>query len=689
PKPKNLHDITCIVVDVGASMTPSQVEEAKNTADWIVSRKIFTNSRDEIRLIVTGSDEKSEDIDKPQVIVHGDTFETAKFDMLRYLDREVKQGNDRATITKAMLSAIDEIKEESHRADVEGRQIVLITSGESGYEATKGDIESILADVKNLGIDVVIIGIDRELIRDGFTVQMVNRLEKETEATVMTFSEALHGISHFARPIKAKRGTPFTLEIAPGVKISVKSYVKTKHNPKGNAVKFVHPDGDNNDVVREKVYVQVNDRAGDERMETEEGEGEEKKERGGVEIVQVERAKLKKGFKFGLTDISLYDEELKEYDGSEFKSGKCLQLVQCTKRSTLNPSHLIGSETRIFLIDERASNSSTNFFLSFARSCLQEDTVVVVRYAYNIASAPHLLALFPYEEESGNMAFAGVRLAFYEDVRPLQFPPLEDGASKPTSHQLKLVDDLIDGMQLTAEDGTDIDSELILQPSYQRVCSAARERAMNREIEEEDGGEKYLQTLRPNEEMMKRMAATIEKMKNEERGFELIKKEKVKRPRIEIMPENIDDLLEEIEKNRAAEVVSQVEEKVEMKPTKKLQFKDKALMMITREDLYSLRIQVDTVLEAAEDDTAFYPKVSTMLSHLREGATKDSILSQLFDEILADIRESYPEFTQWMTEQSDPLLPLFKSDVDSFIPIAPTSVNSSIVEENDDVIWIY
>uniref|UniRef100_A0A8R1V7A5 VWFA domain-containing protein n=1 Tax=Pristionchus pacificus TaxID=54126 RepID=A0A8R1V7A5_PRIPA len=654
-----------------------EVEEAKNTADWIISRKIFTNSKDEVRLIITGSEEKSGDIDRPQVIVHGDEFLTARFDMLRYLDREVKQSDERSTITKAMLSAIEAIREESEsRNDIDGRQIVLITNGSSASDASKEEINSILGEVKNLGIDVVVIGVNREFNRDGHTVAMVNRLEKETEATVMTFSEALKGISHFVRPTKAKRATPFQLEISPGVKIPVKSYVKTKHNPKGNAVKFVHPDAENGDVIRERVYVQVNEVNGDGMEVDGEGgggggeEGEEKKitwgngSRGGIEVVQVDKEKLKKGFKFGMTDISLDVEELKAYDGSEFKTGKCLQLVQITKRSTLNPSHIIGADTRVFLVDDKASNSATSFFLSLAKTCEQENTILVVRYAYNIASAPHLLALFPYEEESGNMAFAGVRLAFYEDVRPLQFPPLEDNASKPTSHQLRLVDDLIDGMQLSEENGTEIDSELILQPAYQRICSAARAKALGNELEEEEDGEKYLETLRPNTEMMKRMKATIEGLKNDERGFELIKKEKVKRPRIERVPENVDDLLEEIEKNRVAEMANLTEEKAEVKLTKKLHFKDKALIMMTREDLYALRINVDTVLETAEGDSMFYPKVSIMLSQMKEGAKKDSILKDGFDEILSDIRESYPEFTEWMAGEDGQVMPFNGSQVD-------------------------
>lgn len=57
---------------------------------------------------------------------------------------------------------------------------------------------------------------------------------------------------------------------------------------------------------------------------------------------------------------------------------------------------------------------------------------------------------------------------------------------------------------------------------------------------------------------------------------------------------------------------------------------------------------MDTVLETAEGDSMFYPKVSIMLSQMKEGAKKDSILKDGFDEILSDIRESYPEFTEWM-----------------------------------------
>ncbi|GMT04284.1 hypothetical protein PENTCL1PPCAC_26458, partial [Pristionchus entomophagus] len=675
PKAKTLHDISCVVVDVGETMG-GEVEEAKHTADWIISRKIFTNSSDEVRLIVTGSAEKSEDIDRPNVIDHGGEFLTARFDMLRYLDREVKQGEQKGTITKAMISAIEAIKEESDsRTDIDGRQIVLITNGLSGYDASKGEVESILGEVKNLGIDVVVIGINRDFVRGGITVDMVTRLEKETEATVMTFAEALNGISHFVRPTKAKRGTPFTLEISPEIKIPVKSYVKTKHNPKGNAVKFVHPDGENGEVTRERVYVQVNEVNGEgerrgEPMEVDGEEGEDKKNAigngGGVEIVQLERTKLKKGFKFGMTTITLDDAELKMYDGSEFKTGKCLQLVQITKKSTLNPSHLIGADTRIFLIDDKASNSSTNFFLSLAQTCQQEDTVLVVRYAYSVVATPHLLALFPYEEESGNMAWAGVQLAFYEDVRPLQFPPIEDASSKATSHQLKLVDDLIDGMQLSETDGTDIDSEMILQPAYQRICTAARAKALKGENEmddeeEEDGGEKYLETLRPNKEMLKKMSATIEELKNEERGFELIKKEKLKRPKLERVPENVDDLLEEIEKSKRAAL--------EIKPAKakKLPFNELAMIMRTKEDMYPLRGQVETMCKAGEDQSNapfFYTTAYNMLVVMREGSTKDSVLMHLFDELMDDLKDEYPPFAVWMTELSKPVIPFTGTQVD-------------------------
>lgn len=40
---------------------------------------------------------------------------------------------------------------------------------------------------------------------------------------------------------------------------------------------------------------------------------------------------------------------------------------------------------------------------------------------------------------------------------------------------------------------TEIDSELILQPAYQRICSAARAKALGKELEEEEDGEKYLE----------------------------------------------------------------------------------------------------------------------------------------------------------------------------------------------------
>ena len=44
-----------------------------------------------------------------------------------------------------------------------------------------------------------------------------------------THREAMAGVSHFAREAKVRRAAPFVLELAPDVKIPVKSYVKTKY----------------------------------------------------------------------------------------------------------------------------------------------------------------------------------------------------------------------------------------------------------------------------------------------------------------------------------------------------------------------------------------------------------------------------------------------------------------------------
>ena len=39
---------------------------------------------------------------------------------------------------------------------------------------------------------------------------------------------------------------------------------------------------------------------------------------------------------FGRSQLIIGDDELKEYNGEEFKEGKCLQLVQCTKKAEVS-----------------------------------------------------------------------------------------------------------------------------------------------------------------------------------------------------------------------------------------------------------------------------------------------------------------------------------------------------------------
>ncbi|VDN22421.1 unnamed protein product [Gongylonema pulchrum] len=130
-------------------------------------------------------------------------------------------------------------------------------------------------------------------------------------------------------------------------------------------------------------------------------------------------------YKFGSTIVPFNEEDRKEYGW--IKESRCLKLLQFTKRSQ----------------DACVAVSA------LVNAMIAEDTVALVRYVYNAASHPRIMALFPRRSKKGVEMFVGLTLPFYEDFRGIDFPPLDDPTTEPKNHHLSAMHALAKAMDLS------------------------------------------------------------------------------------------------------------------------------------------------------------------------------------------------------------------------------------------------
>ncbi|PIO64798.1 Ku70/Ku80 beta-barrel domain protein [Teladorsagia circumcincta] len=91
---KEKYGALVLVIDCGGTMNEtedgrSHFSMAKEAADWIISRKIFTQSKDRISIVSFGTEETKNNLDTPNVYVQDEVLSRVGFDHLRFLNREI------------------------------------------------------------------------------------------------------------------------------------------------------------------------------------------------------------------------------------------------------------------------------------------------------------------------------------------------------------------------------------------------------------------------------------------------------------------------------------------------------------------------------------------------------------------------------------------------------------------------
>ncbi|WBW73948.1 Ku domain helicase (XRCC5-like protein) Pku80-like [Schizosaccharomyces osmophilus] len=172
------------------------------------------------------------------------------------------------------------------------------------------------------------------------------------------------------------------------------------------------------------------------------------------EVFEVDRKDLESGYSYGRTivPISRSDEDILAL---ETKAG--YEVMGFIPKASL-PCYYTISESNIII--PRGDETNKQRFSSFVQSLEREHRYALARYVPKERGSPILLVLMPYVESKKHY-LVDVQLPFAEDVRPYQFPDLEELSDPQEKQRLdEAMNHYVDNMDLDS-------SECPFQPKFE------------------------------------------------------------------------------------------------------------------------------------------------------------------------------------------------------------------------------
>uniref|UniRef100_A0A914ZQW3 Ku domain-containing protein n=1 Tax=Parascaris univalens TaxID=6257 RepID=A0A914ZQW3_PARUN len=568
-KPKRVkktpkHESTVVLLDVGSNMTATvpgtdrcALDLAKEVLEWILTRKIFAKSADEFTLILFGSKETRNNFANGAENVYfcEEEMQTAKIDWLRFIANEITPNEhlDGDFMTALivgvdyMRSCLEAVAQES---EIIARNILLLSNLRGNYDDDDDmkidsmNANAIVNGMKALGVNFNAIGptvhywTDEEdsnernkeseqesssdepptktHIEVGSGERILGDIAKKVDGVVYSFGEALSMLQHFVPRRVSIRGQKFLLELGENVKLPLQLFKKNQEpDMKMNFAKIDQTTGA--EVKRQTIYERP---IGDDSSQSAVPHANPN----GPKILQ--KRDVIKGYTFGATIVPFNEEDQKEYGWK--RESRCMKLLQFTKRSEILEHYLMDGGV-YYCLPPANDQEGARAVSALVRAMLEEDCVALVRYVYNAASSPRIMALFPRISTKGVDILMGILLPFYEDFRGLEFPPIVDDLHKPKGEQMRAVEAFVDAMDLSKsffdpETGSydeDLRPRNVPNPKLQRICEAMKHRALHPGEELPQFESQILkQLLEPRSQLLKmaryfaRQVATEERILN-------------------------------------------------------------------------------------------------------------------------------------------------------------------------------
>eukprot|EP00064_Thunnus_orientalis_P009345 superscaffoldBa00001180_g9369 len=481
-------------MDVGFSMSNSAPGEeppfelAKKVIQKFVQRQVFSETKDELALVLFGTDSTKNSLDKDgqyqNITVHRHLM-MADFELLEEIENQIHPESQQADWLDALVVCMDLIQTETKGKKYDRLNIVLLT--DLNTQASSEHLDVIIENLKQADITLQLFlpfpaeddeegggdadrgcpsqpgtgkGLSREQKNSLDMVKhvMLSLDEEDGLDQIYTFRNAIEQLCMFKRIERRPMAWPCQLTIGSSLSIRIVGYkAVTEERLKKLWVTVDAQTNKRDDVKRETVYCLDDDN------ETE-----------------VQRDDTIQGFRYGsdIVPFSKVDQEQMKYK----HDGKCFAVLGFTKQNLVHRHQFMGNQVMKMFApkdDEHAGVALS----ALIRALDELKMVAIVRYAYDRRCNPQVGAAFPCIKQDYECLMY-IQLPFMEDLRQFTFPSLENNKKfTPSDTQLSAVDSLIDSMMLVEdEDGEQKDMfkvHHIPNPAFQRHFQCLHHRAVN------------------------------------------------------------------------------------------------------------------------------------------------------------------------------------------------------------------
>lgn len=487
-----------LCMDVGVAMgnsfpgEESPFEQAKKVMTMFVQRQVFSESKDEIALVLFGTDRTDNALageDQYQNVTVHRHLMLPDFDLLEDIGSKIQLGSRQADFLDALIVCMDLIQRETIGKKFGKKHIEVFTDLSSPFSQDQLDV--IICNLKKSGISLQFflpfsIGKNREtgnrgdggsdlrgpsFPQKGITeqqkegIRMVERVMVSLEGEdgleeIYSFSESLRQLCVFKKIERRSMPWPCQLTISPSLSIKIVAYKSiVQERVKKTWIAVDARTLKKEDIQKETVYCLNDD-----------------------DETEVSKEDTIQGFRYGsdIVPFSKVDEEQMKYKSE----GKCFSVLGFCRSSQVHRRFFMGYQ--VLKVFAAKDDEAAAVALSSLIHALDElNMVAIVRYAYDRRANPQVGVAFPHIKDAYE-CLVYVQLPFMEDLRQYMFSSLKNNKKcTPTEAQLSAVDDLIESMSLVKkseeEDAIEdlFPTSKIPNPEFQRLFQCLLHRALH------------------------------------------------------------------------------------------------------------------------------------------------------------------------------------------------------------------
>lgn len=420
----------------------SFLQQSIECMNLILQRKIFSQSKDEVALVLFGTDETdnllSQNDEEYQNIVVKRELAVVNWDFMTLVQEDVKAGNAAGDFIDAMIVAMDHLQEQMGGRKFVGQQIYLMTNFKG--VASTHQLDVIIKGMQNSGIQLNVIGPDLENTdytsklysgKQKFNEAVIKRILKALGGESFTFDEAVPMLSFFKK--RNIRSVPWKvdLELGDSLKIPVNCYIKIRQFVPKTFKKSYGQDSEAK-LLNETSY--------------------HKKD---IAQTECEKEETVAGYRYGKTLVPFSEEDKANMAYESLgNSSKSFTILAFSKQDCIKRHHFLGNGVSVVVADKAAPGASVALS-AFIHALYETNMVAIVRQVYRNKCNPKIGFLAP-EIEHDHECLVLIHLPFMEDWRRYTFSPLSaDTKNAPSDEQLSAVDELITAMNLDAKHSSD------------------------------------------------------------------------------------------------------------------------------------------------------------------------------------------------------------------------------------------